>query len=79
MFIISVFTLIVSTTYHIRLQVQGGKEKYQNMAVAFRKIAAEEGLSALYKGNIFDDPFVISCSMVRCYDCIAKICVKYKA
>jgi len=35
-----------------RLQMKGGKEKYQNMGTAFRKILSEEGMSALYKGAI---------------------------
>lgn len=35
-----------------RLQMKGGKEKYQSMGNALRKILNEEGVSALYKGAI---------------------------
>ena len=35
-----------------RLQMKGGKDKYQNMGHAFRTILKEEGMGALYKGAI---------------------------
>lgn len=35
-----------------RLQMKGGKEKYQSMGNALRKILNEEGVGALYKGAI---------------------------
>ena len=35
-----------------RLQLKGGKEKYVDMPTAFRKILAEEGVGALFKGAV---------------------------
>ena len=35
-----------------RLQLAGGKAKYVNMPTAFRKIVAEEGLGAMFKGAV---------------------------
>lgn len=36
----------------VRLQIQGGKEKYKDMGTALRMIVKEEGPMALYKGAI---------------------------
>ncbi len=36
----------------LRLQLEGGKERYLNMANCFRTILKEEGMLALYKGAL---------------------------
>ena len=41
-----------------RLQMEGGKEKYQNMGTALRTIVKEEGIKALYKGDL--------CALLSC-------------